>query len=92
MNAHAATIWQQQIPKELHGRVFAVRRLVAQFTLPFGSMLAGWIGANFNPGYAISFLGAMFTLYCIALLFNKVLLNIEDTPVEETEKRFDKVT
>lgn len=87
MNAHASTIWQEQIPKEFHGRVFAIRRLIAQFTLPIGSALAGWIGADLNPGFAVSLLGAFFGSYCLLMLFNKNLLNIENSIKEDYTQR-----
>jgi hypothetical protein len=46
MNSHSQTIWQTQTPRELQGRVFSVRRLIAQFTSPLGVALAGWVGAS----------------------------------------------
>ena len=35
-NVHSQAIWQTQTPRELQGRVFSVRRLIAQFTSPLG--------------------------------------------------------
>ncbi len=32
INAHSQSIWQAQVPRELQGRVFSVRRLIAQCT------------------------------------------------------------
>lgn len=37
----ANTIWQSKTPKELQGRVFALRRLISQFTAPIGLLLIG---------------------------------------------------
>ena len=40
-NAHSQAIWQSVTPHELQGRVFAVRRVIAQFAGPFSTALAG---------------------------------------------------
>jgi hypothetical protein len=44
-------IWQAQTPRELQGRVFSVRRLIAQFTRPIRAAAAGWLAGPFDPGY-----------------------------------------
>jgi MFS family permease len=77
-NVHSQTIWQTQTPRELQGRVFAVRRLIAQFTWPVSTMLAGLVGGRLNPGVVIAALGAMLVLFCIAQFFNPSLLRVED--------------
>lgn len=77
-NVHSQTIWQTQTPRELQGRVFAVRRLIAQFTWPVSTMLAGLVGGQFNPGTVIAALGAILVLFCIAQFFNPSLLRVED--------------
>jgi hypothetical protein len=41
LSAHSQTIWQTQTPRELQGRVFSVRRPIAQCTLPVGALSAG---------------------------------------------------
>jgi len=78
MNSHSQTIWQTQTPRELQGRVFAVRRLIAQFTWPLSTALAGVIGGLFNPGMVIAALGAILVVFCVAQLFNPYLLRVED--------------
>lgn len=78
MNAHSQAIWQSQTPRELQGRVFAVRRVIAQFTWPLSTALAGWAGGFFNPGLVVAALGTFFTLFCVAQLFNPYLLRVED--------------
>ena len=78
MNSHSQTIWQTQTPRELQGRVFAVRRLIAQFTWPLSTALAGWLGGAFNPGAVLAVLGAFLTVFCLAQLFNPYLLRVED--------------
>ena len=78
MNAHSQTIWQIQTPRELQGRVFSVRRLIAQFTSPLGVALAGWVGGQFDPGLVIAFLGMVLLVFGTAQLFNRSLLRVED--------------
>ena len=78
MNAHSQAIWQAQTPHELQGRVFAVRRVIAQFTVPLSTVLAGLLGGLFNPGIVLAFSGSVLVLFCVAQLFNPVLLRVED--------------
>ncbi len=78
MNAHSQAIWQTQTPRELQGRVFAVRRLIAQFTWPLSTALAGIVGGVLNPGWVVSGLGALLVVFCLAQLFNPYLLRVED--------------
>ena len=77
-NVHSQTIWQTQTPRELQGRVFAVRRLIAQFTWPLSTALAGVVAGRYNPGMVIATLSAMLVLVCIAQFFNPALLRVED--------------
>jgi DHA3 family macrolide efflux protein-like MFS transporter len=78
MNAHSQSIWQTQTPHEIQGRVFSVRRLIAQFTWPLSAAMAGWLGGVLNPGIAIALLGTILALFCTAQLFNPYLLRVED--------------
>lgn len=78
MNAHSQTIWQTQTPHELQGRVFAVRRVIAQFTWPLGTALAGLLGGRFDPGLVIAALGLIFLVFTAAQFFNPILLRVED--------------
>jgi hypothetical protein len=55
-----------------------VRRLIAQFTWPLSTALAGWAGGRFNPGTVIAVLGIVLTVFCIAQLFNPYLLQVEN--------------
>src|SRR5262249_51077131 len=77
-NAHSQTIWQTQVPRHLQGRVFSVRRVIAQFTAPLGIMMAGIAGAQFNPGLILVVLGALVVAFSIGQLFNPVLMRVED--------------
>ncbi len=76
-NAHSQAIWQTQTPPELQGRVFAVRRVVAQFTAPLGTVLAGWAGGRFNPSSVLMVLALVGGAAAVSQLFNKPLLHID---------------
>lgn len=78
MNAHSQAIWQTQTPRELQGRVFAVRRLIAQFTWPLSTAIAGVVGGLFNPGTVVAVLGGILVVFCIGQMFNPYLLRVED--------------
>ncbi|MEM7586217.1 MAG: MFS transporter, partial [Acidobacteriota bacterium] len=41
MNGCSQAVWQTKVPPDVQGRVFAVRRLIAQITSPIGFFLAG---------------------------------------------------
>ena len=50
MNACSNTIWRAKTPADVQGRVFAVRRMIAQFTVPIGDFSAGPLSDFvFNP-------------------------------------------
>jgi DHA3 family macrolide efflux protein-like MFS transporter len=78
LNAHSQTIWQTQTPRELQGRVFSVRRLIAQCSLPVGAISAGSLAGVFDPGHVLAGLGLLLALFCLAQLFNPYLLRVED--------------
>ncbi len=77
MNAHSQAIWQTQTPRELQGRVFAVRRVIAQFTFPLGTAFAGLAGFV-DIGMMLVVLGSILVLFCGAQFFNPYLLRVED--------------
>jgi hypothetical protein len=78
MNSHSQTIWQTQTPREMQGRVFSVRRVMAQFTTPMGAALAGWVGGQFDPGLAIATFGMLMLAFSTVQLFNPYLMRVED--------------
>jgi MFS family permease len=78
MNSHSQTIWQTQVPRELQGRVFSVRRVIAQFSAPLGVTLAGLAGGFLDPGIVLAALGVVVVVFCIGQLFNPYLLRVED--------------
>ncbi len=92
MNAHSQTIWQTQTPRELQGRVFSVRRVIAQFTWPASTAIAGALGGLFDVGAVITVLGAILIIFCTAQLFNPYLMRVEDTQyLEELAARYETV-
>lgn len=80
-NSHSQAIWQTQTPPELQGRVFAVRRVVAQFTGPLGTVLAGWAGGRFNPSSVLMVLALAGGAAAVSQLFNKPLLRVDEGPL-----------
>lgn len=77
-NVHSQTIWQSKTPREMQGRVFAVRRVVAQFTWPLGTALSGWAGARLGPGTAVALFGLVSVVYFAAQLFNPTVMHVEE--------------
>ena len=78
MNSHSQAIWQSQVPRELQGRVFSVRRLIAQFSWPLSTFVMGGLASRFDPGIIIAVLGAVLTVWCAIGLFNPHLMRVED--------------
>lgn len=78
MNSHSQAIWQSQVPRELQGRVFSVRRLIAQFSWPLSTFVMGGLASRFDPGIIIAVLGAILTVWCVIGLFNPYLMRVED--------------
>lgn len=85
MSAHSQSVWQQQTPREIQGRVFSVRRLIAQFTWPASAFLAGLLATRFDPGMVIAILGALLVIWCVVNLFNPYLMRVEDTQWTEAQ-------
>lgn len=80
MNAHSQAIWQSQVPPEMQGRVFSVRRLLAQFTAPVSTALAGLLAARVAPGSVLLWSGLALVLIAGAQLLNPALRRV-DTPL-----------
>lgn len=78
LNAHSQSIWQSLTPRELQGRVFSIRRLIAWAILPLSTASAGALAGVLDPGYVFSSLGLIWFLFCVAQLFNPYLLRVED--------------
>lgn len=91
MNVHSQAIWQTQTPPELQGRVFALRRVIAQFTGPMGTALAGWIGGIFSPATILTLLGSILVIFAISQFFNKTLLSQEIFPSSHGKSEFKQI-
>ncbi|CAM3586324.1 MFS transporter [Deinococcus frigens] len=78
MNAHSQSIWQSQVPPAMQGRVFSVRRLIAQFTSPLSTALAGLLAARYAGGSVALFAGLLFAVVAAAQLFNPVIRRVEE--------------
>lgn len=78
-NAHSQAIWQAQVPREMQGRVFAIRRVLAQSMGPLGQVAAGFMAGIMAPGYALAIFAGLMGFHTLAhLIFNKVLLRVDD--------------
>src|SRR5215475_9411850 len=77
LNAHSQSIWQSHTPRELQGRVFSIRRLIAWTILPVSTALVGALAGILDPGYVFASLGLIWALFCTAQLFNPYLLRVE---------------
>lgn len=77
-NAHSQAIWQSQVPREMQGRVFAVRRVVAWSLGPIGQIIAGLLVGLFSPGVGMALLGGLIAVTCFGMLFNKQVMRVED--------------
>lgn len=52
VNGCNQAIWQKKVPPEKQGRVFSVRRFIAQITIPLSMGLSGWLAENvFEPAF-----------------------------------------
>lgn len=82
LNAHSQSIWQLAVPPEMQGRVFSVRRLVAQFTLPLSVALTGALAARVAPGEVLLWSGSLAAGVAALQLLNPRLRRVEDLPSE----------
>jgi MFS family permease len=78
LNAHSQSIWQSHTPRELQGRVFAIRRLIAWTILPISTAATGALAGILDPGYVFASLGIISALFCATNLFNPYLLRVDD--------------
>ncbi|WP_407571048.1 MFS transporter [Deinococcus altitudinis] len=78
MNAHSQAIWQAQVPAEMQGRVFSVRRLIAQFTSPVSVALAGVLATHAAVGSLLLGLAALVAAVALLQLLNPSLRKVED--------------
>ncbi len=78
-NSHSQAIWQAQTPREMQGRVFAVRRLIAWVANPLATALVGMLTArSVDPSLIVVTLGSLTTLWCAVNLFNPQLVRVDE--------------
>lgn len=77
-NSHSQAIWQSIVPREMQGRVFAVRRVLATGLVPLGTVLGGWLAGRMDPGLGFGVLGLVVTIISAVQLFNPYMLKVED--------------
>ena len=78
LNAHSQSIWQSVTPRELQGRVFSIRRLIAWAILPISTASAGALAGVLDPGRVFASLGLIWLLFCVGQLFNPYLRRVEE--------------
>ena len=78
MNAHSQAIWQAQVPVQMQGRVFSVRRLIAQFTSPISVALAGVLATHVAVGSLLLGLAVLVAAVALLQLLNPSLRRVED--------------
>ncbi|WP_295817464.1 MFS transporter [uncultured Deinococcus sp.] len=81
--AHSMSIWQSQVPPEVQGRVFSVRRMLSQFTNPISTAAAGLAAAHLPAGDVLSWAGVAAAVICGAQLLNPAVRRL-DGPVPST--------
>jgi len=53
VNGSNQAIWQRKVPPDKQGRVFSVRRFIAQITIPISMAVSGWLADHvFEPAFA----------------------------------------
>ena len=78
LNAHSQAIWQSHAPREMQGRVFSIRRLIAWAIRPLSTASAGMLAGILDPGAVLAALGLILALFCAAQFFNPYLLRVDD--------------
>jgi MFS family permease len=88
LNAHSQSIWQSHTPRELQGRVFSIRRLIAWTILPISTAATGVLVGVLDTGYVFASLGIIWTLFCAIQLLNPYLLRVDDkAALDATDER-----
>src|SRR5260370_38144217 len=78
LNAHSQAIWQSYTPRELQGRVFSIRRLIAWAVMRVSTASAGGLAGVLDPGYVFASPGLICAVFCTAHLCHPSLLRAGD--------------
>ncbi|MGI6164111.1 MAG: hypothetical protein ACOYEQ_09350 [Bacillota bacterium] len=68
---------EKYTPPEFQGRVFSVRRVIAQFTAPIGTFIGGWLARAMNPSVLLVILGIMAAGFAGLQMLDKDLVEME---------------
>jgi DHA3 family macrolide efflux protein-like MFS transporter len=85
-DSHSQTLWQSVTPSHLQGRVFSVRRVIAQCTGPLGIALAGAGAGLFDLRYMIVLVGLTQAVVCLAQAFNPAFTRAEAQGLRASEE------
>jgi DHA3 family macrolide efflux protein-like MFS transporter len=69
-NSHSQALWQSRTPRDKQGRVFAVRRVIAQVSSPLMTAVAGWLAGRAEPSVVIAIFGALLVGWGLFHSFN----------------------
>ena len=72
-NVHSQAIWQGETPPPMQGRVFSVRRLIAQFTAPLSTAAAGWAAGLYGASPVVAGMGLFGAICCALQWLNPVI-------------------
>lgn len=70
-NAHSQSIWQSRTPRAKQGRVFAVRRVIAQVSSPLMTAVAGWLAGRADPSAILVIFGGLLAAFGLTQCFNR---------------------
>lgn len=91
-NVSSEAIWGVTVPREILGRVYAVRRTIAQATAPVAMLLSGFLAEAFGLVF-ILFLAAGFGVFLLAFTwFFTPLPRVEETLRLEKEEKMEVIT
>lgn len=84
VTAHSRTIWAARVPREMQGRMFALRRMLSQGTGPLALLLAGALIALRPAGQVAVLMGCGAVLVGLSGLLRPAIRNIEETVPDGT--------
>ncbi|HZH28164.1 MAG TPA: MFS transporter [Azospirillaceae bacterium] len=87
MNAHSQSIWQSVVPSDKQGRVFAIRRVVAQCSLPLGSLAGGLLGGVASAATLTAVAGAVLLAFGVLQWLNPVLMRVGTADPADIRRR-----
>lgn len=77
-NISSQTIWQQAVPMQLQGRVYSVRRFIAQVSAPIAMFFSGYFADIFSISMVIIFATGTGMAIMLYLWFATALSHVEE--------------